>query len=196
MFDEERLSERQRQLVELSAKGATDKEIAVVLGIGEGTLRTYWDRLRLRLDAKSRTEAVAKIFQYRYDRLRSQQEDLQAILRHLPQFVWTAKPDGYVDYCNDWFNLYGGLSAEQCLGTGCRSLMPEEDLAESASRWQAAQESRQAYEAKVRFRCAGGIVRHHQIRLFPLRTPSGEVYKWVGTGQEVPSDLDDRFSLR
>lgn len=186
MIDVESLSERQRQMVDLAAHGLTDKEIARRLCLSEGTLRTYWDRLRTRMGAQSRTEVLARLFQTRYDRLNAAHEELLAVLKNLPQFVWTALPGGYVDYCNDWFSRYGGLSREECLGEGCKKLMPEEELPQSAERWRVAQTTGEPYEAQVRFRCGlDRSYRWHLIRLFPMRSSTGEIYRWVGTAHEL-----------
>lgn len=173
-------------MVELAGHGLTDKEIARRLSLSEGTLRTYWDRLRTRMGAQSRTEVLARISQHRYDRLNTAHEELVSILKHMPQFVWTALPGGYVNYCNDWFMRYSGRSQDDCLGAGCKILMPEEELPQSAERWRLAQVTGEPYEAQVRFRCAADdSFRWHLIRLFPLRTESGEVYRWVGTAHEL-----------
>ncbi|MGV3615348.1 MAG: PAS domain S-box protein [Fimbriimonas sp.] len=186
MIELENLSERQRQMVELAGAGHTDKEIALRLHLSEGTLRTYWDRLRARMGAQSRTEVLARLAQYRYDRLSTAHEELLAVVNQLPQFVWTASPEGFVGYCNEWFSRYSGLTQEECLGPGCRILMPEEEHVQSAERWRNAQVTRQPYEAQVRFRCgADGSLRWHMIRLFPLKTKQGEVYRWVGTAHEL-----------
>lgn len=186
MIEVDTLSDRQRQMVELAGLGLTDKEIARRLNLSEGTLRTYWDRLRARMGANSRTEVLARLFQHRYDRLSDAHQELMAVLKHLPQFVWTALPSGYVDYCNDWFTRYSGKSQEECLGAGCKLLMPEEELPQSAERWRLAQATGEPYEAQVRFRSGmDGVFRWHLIRLFPLRTESGEIYRWVGTAHEL-----------
>lgn len=186
MIDVDALSERQRQMVELAGHGYTDKEIARRLSLSEGTLRTYWDRLRARMGAQSRTEVLARISQYRYDRLRAEHDELVSILKNLPQFVWTASPTGNVDYCNDWFMRYSGRSQSECLGPGCKILMPEEDLPQSAERWRNAQVTGEPYEAQVRFQCGtDGQFRWHLIRLFPLRNGAEEIYRWVGTAHEL-----------
>ena len=196
MITEEDISQRQRQIAHLAADGLTDKEIGSHLGISASTLRTYWERLRLRMEAKSRTEIVARLSAQRYDRLRSENDELLQILKSLPQFVWTADPSGYVQFCNDWFASCGGLSASEYAGKGCRALMLEEDYQAGSERWNLAQESEQGYQAHVRFKCGGGNLRWHLIRLFPLLTRTGEVYKWVGTGHEVhPNYLQNEFEI-
>ncbi len=55
----EPLSERERQIVRLGARGLTDKEIADRLAVSITTVRTYWIRLRRKLNANNRAQAIA-----------------------------------------------------------------------------------------------------------------------------------------
>ncbi|HVL39171.1 MAG TPA: LuxR C-terminal-related transcriptional regulator [Fimbriimonadaceae bacterium] len=55
------LSERENEILYLAAEGVTDKAISEALDISAGTVRTYWERLRKKVGAASRTEAVAKV---------------------------------------------------------------------------------------------------------------------------------------
>jgi DNA-binding CsgD family transcriptional regulator len=55
----EPLSERERQIVRLGARGLTDKEIADRLAVSITTVRTYWIRLRRKLNASNRAQAIA-----------------------------------------------------------------------------------------------------------------------------------------
>ncbi len=54
------LSEREAEILRLASEGYTDSQIATRMGIGTGTVKTYWSRLRGKLSANNRTEAVAK----------------------------------------------------------------------------------------------------------------------------------------
>lgn len=50
---------REREVLLLAAEGLSDKAIAERLGVGRGTVVTYWTRLRERNGAVNRTQAVA-----------------------------------------------------------------------------------------------------------------------------------------
>ena len=54
------LSSREQEIVLLASDGLTDKEIAVRLQVQVATVRTYWDRLRQKLGASNKGEAIAK----------------------------------------------------------------------------------------------------------------------------------------
>ena len=52
------LSIREESVLSLTCAGLNDKEIAVRLGIGLETVRTYWGRIKDKLSVESRSEAV------------------------------------------------------------------------------------------------------------------------------------------
>ncbi|HWD38610.1 MAG TPA: PAS domain S-box protein [Fimbriimonas sp.] len=87
-----KLSDRERQLINLAIAGSTDTAIAQRLGISEATVGTYWGRIRIKLGPYSRTELVAIV-------LRSEQEEALQSLRdenaHLvQQLEESAKTNG------------------------------------------------------------------------------------------------------
>jgi PAS domain S-box-containing protein len=55
------LSDREREILLLAGEGLTDKEIACRLEVALGTVGTYWERLRVKLGASNKAEAVAKL---------------------------------------------------------------------------------------------------------------------------------------
>ena len=56
----ENLSPREREILDLLAKGYADKEIADALSIGFQTVHTHVRNIYRKLHVRSRTEAVAK----------------------------------------------------------------------------------------------------------------------------------------
>lgn len=54
------LSPREQEVARLVAEGLADKEIAIILVIGAGTVKTYVDRIALKIGAnKARNRRVA-----------------------------------------------------------------------------------------------------------------------------------------
>jgi len=56
----ELLSEREKQIAKLAAQGLTDKEIARKSGVSITTVRTYWMRIRRKVQATNRAQAIVK----------------------------------------------------------------------------------------------------------------------------------------
>lgn len=61
-----RLSDRELEIVLHAAEGLRDKEIAARLGIAMSTLRTYWERLKAKLGAGTRAQAMARALASRH----------------------------------------------------------------------------------------------------------------------------------
>jgi DNA-binding CsgD family transcriptional regulator len=59
------LSNREREIALLAARGMTDKEIQRHLGLSGSTIATYWKRIREKLQSVNRTEAIARILSER-----------------------------------------------------------------------------------------------------------------------------------
>jgi PAS domain S-box-containing protein len=107
----------------------------------------------------------------------------------MPQIVWTAKPDGKVEYNNQrWFD-YTGMSIEQAEKSGWEKILHPDDYRNVIERWQEALTTASNYEVEYRFkRASDGVYRWHIGRAFPLRNQDGEIVQWVGTS----TDIDDQ----
>ena len=55
-----KLSPRETEIIELLARGFSDKEMAVKCNISARTIQTHVTRIGLKLNARNRTHAVAK----------------------------------------------------------------------------------------------------------------------------------------
>jgi len=53
---------------------------------------------------------------------------LSPVLDALPGMVWTALPDGYIDFLNQHWCEYTGLGVDESFGTGWQTATHLEDL--------------------------------------------------------------------
>ncbi len=109
--------------------------------------------------------------------------------RHLthaiPQIVWIAQPDGAVDFFNQpWFN-YTGLTFEQSEGWGWNRVIHPEDLPPALACWEEALRREKEYQMECRLKRADGSYRWHLIRAFPERDSQGRILAWLGTSTDV-----------
>jgi PAS domain S-box-containing protein len=111
----------------------------------------------------------------------------------MPQILWTAKPDGNLDYYNKrWFD-YTGMTIEQTKDWGWKQVLHPDDLQNSVERWTKAYTSASEYEVEYRFkRASDGAYRWHLGRALPLRNQNGDIIQWVGTS----TDIDDQKRAR
>ena len=170
----------------------TDRQIAARIGLGEGTVRTYWERIRGRLEARSRSEAIARSLGNEYKAAMAELDRMRALMASVPEFLWTAEPTGEVDFVNDHFGRFSGRTVGECLGPGCRILMPENETTGSILRWRAAQATGRGYTALVHFLDAEGALRLHRISLTPLTEMGGKIIRWIGNAHSVEAPTPER----
>jgi PAS domain S-box-containing protein len=110
------------------------------------------------------------------------------IIDTIPALAWSALPDGSVDFLNQRWLEYTGLSLEQGLGRGGRAAVHPEDLPRLGDEWRAALAEGKQFETEARVRRTDGEYRWFLIRAVPLRDDAGNIVKWYGTN----TDIDDR----
>jgi PAS domain S-box-containing protein len=107
----------------------------------------------------------------------------------MPQIVWTAKPDGNIEYYNKRWLDYTGMSIEEAKDWGWKPVIHPNDLQNCIERWTKAFTTAQDFEGEYRVkRALDGVYRWHIGRAFPLRSQTGEIIQWVGTC----TDIDDQ----
>ncbi len=120
---------------------------------------------------------------------RRQDDHLRSLAETIPQIVWTATPDGSLDYYNQpWFD-YTGMTLAETQGWGWAPVLHPEDLENCVAKWSEAVRTGANYEVEYRFkRARDGVYRWHLGRARPVRDPTGAILKWFGTC----TDIDDQ----
>lgn len=140
-----RLSERERQLLTLAAKGLTDAAIGEHLKISETTVKSYWGRVRMKLGPRNRTELVALALaeerQNEVEHLQARVRELEhrllrgnlkssgpslyeIVLAQAPDAVLVVDPSGLVLYANREAEHIFGYSVDDFLGMEINRLIP------------------------------------------------------------------------
>lgn len=60
--------------------------------------------------------------------LRSPHADLQTMIDVIPTLAWSSRPDGFVDFLNQRWREYTGLSLDESHGWGWKTAIHPEDL--------------------------------------------------------------------
>jgi PAS domain S-box-containing protein len=107
----------------------------------------------------------------------------------IPQIIWTAHPDGFIDYYNQRWYEYSGMTLEETEGWGWQAALHPDDAERSVEHWKHCVETGEVFDIEYRFRRASdGQYRWHLGRALPLRDADGQIVKWFGTS----TDIDDR----
>jgi PAS domain S-box-containing protein len=137
------------------------------------------------------------------ERKRAEQERQQSIQRYrfladaMPQIVWTALPDGWVDYYNQRWYDFTGRTFEETQGWGWGSVLHPEDLERCVKVSKEALQTGQPLEMEYRIQRAGdGAYRWHLNRAMPMRDEQGSIAQWVGTSTDIHDHLEALEALR
>ena len=158
----------------------------------DGTYRWFLSRARPIRDAA--TGQVLRWFGTNTDvtelrelqqRLAESEEELRIQAESLPQQIWTAQPDGTVDFYNHRTAAYLGESVEKNGAAGWLEFVHPDDRAPMQERWESAIASQRYYEAEFRLRRYDGQYRWFLGQAQARRAPGGQVLKWYGTHTDV-----------
>ena len=121
-------------------------------------------------------------------------------LRHLadslPQLVWIARPDGFIDYYNQSCLDYTGMSREQLLGWGWQNVLHPDEVAVKLERWAESLRTGQVFEIEYRLRRFDGLHMWHLGRAQPFRDERGEIVRWFGTSTDIEAQKEAEHALR
>jgi PAS domain S-box-containing protein len=103
----------------------------------------------------------------------------------VPIVLWTADRQGEMDFHNEWFASYSGLTAEQTRRGRWHEIFHPDDRAQVLQRFRNALETGTPYRQEARIRRADGAYRWHYGEVHPLRDASGAIVKWIGSSIDV-----------
>lgn len=117
--------------------------------------------------------------------LSESEEELRVQAESIPQQIWTAGPDGTVDFFNHRTLDYVGKAMVLNGPARWLSFVHPDDRAAVTDRWKHALDGQHYYEAEFRLRRADGQYRWFLSQAQARRTASGQVLRWYGTNTDV-----------
>jgi PAS domain S-box-containing protein len=128
---------------------------------------------------------TARRLQDLYATLQQSEDRLRLAVDTIPAHVWSARPDGSIDFINQRLLDFFGRSMEDILGWGWGPLVHPDDLTRILGEWQAAIATGEPMESEVRLRRRDGDYLWLLIRNVPLRDERGNIVKWYGTAIDI-----------
>jgi PAS domain S-box-containing protein len=117
--------------------------------------------------------------------LRDMAERFRFLAEHMPQKIFTARPDGLIDYFNRQWSEFTGLALEQIEGWGWTQFVHPDDLAANVTRWAHCLKTGEPFESEHRFRRSDGEFRWHLSRAHAMRDETGKISMWVGSNTDI-----------
>jgi PAS domain S-box-containing protein len=116
------------------------------------------------------------------EKLRESELNLRQMTETIPEMLWSATPDGAIDYCNNRLLYYSGFSAHEIMGNGWTKLIHPEDVEPAARAWMSCVAGGGPYRVEVRVRhAADSAYRWCVMNALPLLDTDGRILKWHGT---------------
>jgi PAS domain S-box-containing protein len=115
-------------------------------------------------------------------RLRESELNLRQLTETIPEMLWSATPEGEIDYCNARVLDYTGFTAEEIMGGGWIKLLHPDDVDQTARVWTSCVETGAPYRVEIRtLHAADRKYRWCVTSALPLLDQQGRIVKWHGT---------------
>jgi PAS domain S-box-containing protein len=115
----------------------------------------------------------------------------------IPVQVWTATPDGALDYVSDLTAGYFGKTVEQVIGEQWLGVLHPDDVPHTVEQWRHSVATGAPYDIEFRlWSAAHGTYRGHLARATAQRDNDGKIMRWFGTNTEIEERKRAESALR
>jgi PAS domain S-box-containing protein len=117
--------------------------------------------------------------------IRQTERELQVTIDTIPALAASYRSDGSLDFVNQTWRTYTGLSQDSLQGQRWGVAIHPDDLPLVESAWRAHLPTGEPFDIEQRLRRADGEYRWHWVRRVPLRNENGDVIRWYGVGHDI-----------
>lgn len=147
--------------------------------------------VRIRRDIRKRAEAeeelevsnlrLESLVEERTAEIRNNEQRYRFMAESIPHILWTANPDGEMDYFNQKLTQYTGWSMEETIGTRWIGIVHPQDLDHTREIWSRAVHHEQ--EDRIEHRIKGKDGKYYWMlsHAVPYKNEEGRIIKWFGT---------------
>lgn len=114
----------------------------------------------------------------------------------ISQLVWTAQPDGHIDWYNQRWYHYTGTTFEEMQGWGWSTVHDPEFLPTVVERWKICLETGTPLEIEFPLRGSDGRYRPFLTKALPYRDQQGAIVRWFGTNTDISEQKQAQEELR
>jgi diguanylate cyclase (GGDEF)-like protein/PAS domain S-box-containing protein len=110
----------------------------------------------------------------------------RTLARTIPEIVWTARSDGFIDFASERWYEYTGQTPQPDKEAAWKEVVHPDDFDVCNSTWQHCVGSGAPYEVEYRLRRGSdGDYRWFLARATPVRDAQGQILKWFGTCTDI-----------
>lgn len=103
----------------------------------------------------------------------------------IPLMVWSAGPDGAIEYVNQRWSAYTGMTMEESKEWGWTRAVHPDDLQRCLEQMAKALRIGAGGDNRYRLKNKDGGYRWHLVQTVPERNSQGEIIAWLGTATDV-----------
>lgn len=122
--------------------------------------------------------------------------ELHFLTETIPVQIWTALPDGSLDFVTEQTAAAFGVPAATILRDGWKEVVHPDDLPTAGARWMHSLATGEPYEVEFRVRLADGSFAWHLVRAIAQRGADGAIVKWFGTNTNIENERESRRRIQ
>jgi PAS domain S-box-containing protein len=152
------------------------------------------------VDIESHKQADVTEAERAEEKIRRSERELRTLVEAIPAYVTTSLPDGTVDFLNQRWLDYSGLTREHYTGLtreqAIVGAIHPDDVDRVVANWRAALATGVSVEQELRCRRADGTYHWFLNRSLPLRDDRGRVVKWYGITMNIDALKETESALK
>ncbi|MBC7389499.1 MAG: PAS domain S-box protein [Opitutaceae bacterium] len=140
---------------------------------------------QIKIELESMNSELEQRVEERTQDFKESEAKYRFMAESIPAIVWTANPDGEIDYYSKRWTDYTGLTLEETVGWGWQILPHPDDLQPTIKAWQKSVINGNEYKIEQRIKGKDGEYRWMLTRAVPFKDEYGKIVKWFGTAVDV-----------
>ena len=135
---------------------------------------------------RARTEAA----------LRESERRFHELADNISQFAWTADASGWINWYNQRWHDYTGMTLQEMEGWGWTKVHHPDHVDRIVATFSEALHTGEPFDDTFPLRGKDGEYRWFLTRVLPIRDDEGHIIRWFGTNTDVTALRDTRDALR
>ena len=107
------------------------------------------------------------------------------MIDEIPAFAWSCGTDGAMEFLNQRWLDFTGLSMEQAIGWGWKAAIHPDDLGQLMNAWLDVLVSQEPLQKEARLRRFDGEYRWFLFCAVPVRNKFSEIVRWYGSNTDI-----------
>jgi PAS domain S-box-containing protein len=185
---------RVKETIERASQDGQDFDFEHRLLMPDGSIKHLRVVAHALSDESGSTEFVGAVMDIT---VAQQAEDrIRLVINTVPGLLWSARPDGWVDFINQRWLDYTGMTLEQALGWGWAPAYHPDEIDQVQTEWRAAVAEGKPLEIETRLRRFDGEYRWFLERVSPLFDSAGHILGWYGSDIDIQDKKRAEEELR